>query len=208
MESGRFSRRIRQGRQASFLSSALLLCVVGKSIETPAFGVIAHAPMVTHRRRVVQLVPTVLGGVFATAAWSEDSQSGIPPPLPRDYAFASYKFVTDLKNALFDVVQGRLLRGAAQTEASLAMRASKDSAVISQLLKNYEAKYDSPDVAPSLDPRITGHPVYAQIKQTIARLEAGTPEGESSSKFAYSLISEMTAISKLINKVGMDAPVE
>lgn len=204
MESGRFSRRICRGSHTSFLSFLLLLCAIGKNIETPAFGLIAQAPRDTHRRMVIQLVPTALGSLLSTAAWSEESQSGILPPLQRAYSFAAYKFVTDLKNALFEVVQGRKLKGGAQSEQSQMVRATQDGALISELLKKYQAKWNSPDIAPSLDPRITTHPVYAQIKQAIARLEAGTPDGESGSKFAYSLISEMTAISKLINKAGTD----
>lgn len=108
-----------------------------------------------------------------------------------------------MKTALLNVVQGPVLRGAAQKEAALAMRAKQDGAAVSQLLKRYKDKYDSPDVVANLEPGITTHPVYVKIQKFIARLEDGTPEGETSSKFAYSLISEMTATLTLINKAGM-----
>lgn len=204
MESGKFSRRVRRGRHTSFVSLALLLCAVGKNIETSAFGLISHAPRDTHRRMVIQLVPTALVSLLSTVAWSEESQSGTLAPLPREYSFAAYKFAADLKNALFEVVQPRRMKGAVQSEASQTVRASQESGAIFAVLRKYESKYNSPGIAPSLDPRITTHPVYVQIKQAIARLEAGTPEGETGSKFAYSLISDMTTVTKLITKAGTD----
>mmetsp|Transcript_12760 Transcript_12760/g.17158 ORF Transcript_12760/g.17158 Transcript_12760/m.17158 type:complete len:150 (-) Transcript_12760:82-531(-) len=134
----------------------------------------------------------------AAPAWSEAY-----PELPREFYDDSMNLALKTKDVLFGKLNAPPTAG---RRSNIVNRMADQN--IQQVLRMrtaYEEKYLADAAAAKLDAKVTGHPVYAEVKKAIEKIK-GVGYEVSDSKTLYDLLNDESGIIRTLQSSPVPPP--